>query len=376
VDTVGQLGIIALNSARELGGKVDAEIIRRRKADLDFRRGQQTIPDSYMVPVDEVRFSNGEGKVRLPETVRGKDIYLICDIGNYDCTYQMYGATHHMGPDEHFQDVKRTISAIGGKARRTTLIMPLLYASRQDKRKGRESLDCAIALRELANMGVHDILVFDVHATPVQNAIPLVSFENIYTTYDILKALLRDYPESFGQKELIVVSPDTGGMDRAIFYASVLSADVGLFYKRRDYKTVVNGKNPIIDHEYLGQSVEGLDVLVVDDMIATGDSIVEIVKEMRVRKARRVFVAAAYALFTEGVAKFDRLFEEKLLDRVYATNLSYVPQHVKERAWFREVDMSALMAKLIDFLNCSRSLAPLVDATEMVRNLNSLLRKD
>ncbi|MDR1532055.1 MAG: ribose-phosphate pyrophosphokinase [Clostridiales bacterium] len=367
--TFGQLGIIALKSAHELGEKVNRRIIERRRNNIDFQHDARPQPESYMVAAEEVRFSNGEGKVKLRETVRGKDIYLLCDIGNYNCTYDMYGFTNHMGPDEHFQDVKRTISAIGGKARRTTLIMPLLYASRQDKRKGRESLDCAMALQEIANMGVNDIVVFDVHATSVQNSIPLVSFENLYTTFDIIKALLDNEKELASADDLIVISPDTGGMERAIFYASVLGADVGLFYKRRDYKVVVNGRNPIVAHQYMGRSVEGQNVLIVDDMIATGDSIVELAVTLNKMKARRIFVAAAYALFTEGVARFDRLCRQGLIDRVYSTNLSYTPPELRQHKWYKEVDMSDLLARLIDFLNYSRSLAPLLDANESIKEL-------
>ena len=311
-----ELGIIALQSAKDLGEKIDNSIKARRNT-----------TDSFLIPIDEVRFSNGEGKAKLSDSVRGKDIYLLCDIGNYSCTYKMFGFIHNMGPDEHFQDIKRAVSAIRGKASRITVIMPLLYESRQHRRKGRESLDCALALQELERLGVDEILTFDVHDPNVQNAIPLLSFENIYPTYDIVKSLITNEKTLERDKDkLLVISPDTGAMDRAIYYSSVLGVDVGLFYKRRDHSLVVNGKNPIVNHEYMGRDVEGKDVLIVDDMIASGESVLDIALELKKRNAKNVYVATTFAFFTEGLEKFNKYYNDGIISRVYSTNLTYAPQ--------------------------------------------------
>jgi ribose-phosphate pyrophosphokinase len=361
----GPLGIIALESCKELGYKVDKYLQEKRKVSLEDNH------KSFLISTDEIRFSNGEGKVRLEETVRGKDIYILCDVGNYSCTYEMFGITHHMGPDEHFQDIKRTISAIGGKARRVTVIMPMLYESRQHKRKGRESLDCALALQELERLGVRDIYTFDVHDPNVHNAIPLLTFENLYPTYDIVKAFIKQEDLEIDKSKMITISPDTGAMDRAIYYSSVMGLDIGLFYKRRDYTTVIKGKNPIVQHEYIGKDVAGMDVLIVDDMIASGESIFDIVRELKKRNARRVFVATTFALFTEGIDKFNDFYKQGLIDRVYSTNLTYVPPQVKTSDWFREVDMSEFMSTVIDYINSDRSISPLIDATQNIKQLVS-----
>lgn len=363
--TLGGLGIIALKSAREIGKKVDDELMRRR----EFRENIYN-PDSYLMQLDDIRFSNGEGKLKITETARGRDLYIICDIGNYSCKYNMYGLENSMGPDEHFQDIKRALSAIGGRARRVTVIMPLLYASRQHRRKGRESLDCALALQELERMGVSDIVTFDVHDPNIQNAIPLTSFENIYPTFPIVKAMFENDLNTLDEiANTIVISPDTGAMDRAIYYAGVMNIDVGLFYKRRDFTQVVNGKNPIVSHEYMGKDIEGKNILIVDDMIASGESVLDIAKELKSRGADKIFCACSFALFTEGVVKFDKYFSEGLINRVYATNLTYVPDEVKGKEWFIDVDMSQYLAELIDYLNYDKSIAPLVDATGNIKKL-------
>ncbi len=365
----GQLGIIALESALELGKKVDKRIIQRRELNKQFN-SEDIIPSTYLLPANEVRFANGEGKVKLVDSVRGKDIFIICDVGNYSCSYQLYGKNTLKGPDEHFLDIKRTISAIGGKARRTSVFMPLLYASRQHKKKGRESLDCSLALQELERMGVKDILTFDVHDPNIQNAIPLASFENIYPTYDIVKGIVENEKNlDFDKSKMLVVAPDTGAMDRAIYYASVLKLDTGLFYKRRDHTKLVCGKNPIITHEYIGRSVEGMDVLIVDDMISSGESVLDIVKELKARKANRVYVATTFAMFTEGTEKFNQAYEEKLITRVFSTNLTYVPPELNKADWFISVDMSEFMAKIIDYLNNDRSISTLLDATYGIKSL-------
>lgn len=359
----GQLGIIALDSFKEMGGKIDHYLQEKRQVELNEHH------KTFLISNKAIRFSNGEGKVRLSESVRGKDIYILCDVGNYSCTYDMYGFTNHMGPDEHFQDIKRAVSALGGKARRITVIMPLMYEGRQHKRKGRESLDCALALQELERLGVSDIYSFDVHDPNVHNAVPLTTFENIYPTYEIVKAFINEENIQIDKSKMIIISPDTGAMDRAVYYANNLGLDIGLFYKRRDYSSVVNGKNPIIQHEYIGRDVEGKDVLIVDDMIASGESVFDIVKELKRRKANRVFVATAFALFTEGIEKFNKYYEEGLLDRVYSTNLTYVPSQAKNAEWFREVDMAEYISTLIDFVNKDKSISQLVDGRWGIKEL-------
>lgn len=354
-----ELGIIALESCRELGEQVNKIIQQKRNTE-----------ESLLIPTNEIRFSNGEGKVKLPETVRGKDIYILCDVGNYSCTYKMFGFTNHKGPDEHFQDIKRTVSAIRGKAARITVIMPLLYQSRQHRRKGRESLDCALALQELERLGVDEILTFDVHDPNVQNAIPLLSFENLYPTYDIVKSLISNEDTlSLDKEKLLVISPDTGAMDRAIYYSSVLGVDVGLFYKRRDHSTVVNGKNPIVEHEYMGREVEGKDVLIVDDMIASGESVLDIALELKKRNAKNVYVATTFAFFTEGLEKFNEYYSDGIIAKVYSTNLTYISPELREAKWFNAVDMSEFLSRIINRLNYGKSIAKYMDATRIIRSL-------
>ena len=354
-----ELGIIALESCRELGEQVSKIIQQKRNTE-----------ESLLIPTNEIRFSNGEGKVKLPETVRGKDIYILCDVGNYSCTYKMFGFTNHKGPDEHFQDIKRTVSAIRGKAARITVIMPLLYQSRQHRRKGRESLDCALALQELERLGVDEILTFDVHDPNVQNAIPLLSFENLYPTYDIVKSLISNEDTlSLDKEKLLVISPDTGAMDRAIYYSSVLGVDVGLFYKRRDHSTVVNGKNPIVEHEYMGREVEGKDVLIVDDMIASGESVLDIALELKKRNAKNVYVATTFAFFTEGLEKFNEYYSDGIIAKVYSTNLTYISPELREAKWFNAVDMSEFLSRIINRLNYGKSIAKYMDATRIIRSL-------
>ncbi|ATD55257.1 ribose-phosphate pyrophosphokinase [Clostridium chauvoei] len=353
------LGIIALESCIELGNHVDKYIQNKRNTN-----------ESFLIPINEIRFSNGEGKVKISETVRGKDIYILCDVGNYSCTYKMFGFTNHKGPDEHFQDIKRTVSAIRGKAASITVIMPLLYESRQHRRKGRESLDCALALQELERLGVNELLTFDVHDPNVQNAIPLLSFENIYPTYDIVKSLIcNEETLELNKEKLLVISPDTGAMDRAIYYSSVLGVDVGLFYKRRDHSLIINGKNPIVQHEYMGREVEGKDVLIVDDMIASGESVLDIATELKSRNARNVYVATTFAFFTEGLEKFDEYHKKGIITKVYSTNLTYIPDELRNAEWFTAVDMSEFISRIINRLNYGNSIAKYMDATEVIRSL-------
>ncbi len=369
----GQLAIIAMDNCRELGEKVNNHVVERRRRVRSENEQDiylEEIKDSYIVPVDNVRFANGEGKAVLKQTVRGKDIYIISDVGNYSCTYKMFGINTHMGPDEHFQDIKRTISAIGGKDRRITVIMPLLYAGRQHKRRSRESLDCAIALQELERLGVANIITFDAHDPRVQNAVPLIDFQTIHPTYDIIKSIYNHENHLIADKEnTVIISPDTGAMDRAIYYASVLGIDVGLFYKRRDYTKVVDGKNPIVQHEYMGGDLTGKNVVIVDDIAASGESIIEIAKELKRRNAANVYAAVTFGLFTEGVEEFNKCYEQGLIKRFFSTNLTYIPDNVRNAEWFVEVDLSRLIATLIDRLNHDESISSLLTATEKIKEL-------
>ena len=371
INFVADLGIVALNSCKDFGEKVDKAIIRMRK-----KAGYKT-PETYLLDASQIRFTNGEGKIILNETARGKDIFLMCDIGNYSCTYKLYGQDHKMGPDEHFQDLKRAILAIGGKASRINVIMPMLYASRQDRNKGRESLDCALALRELEALGVNDIITFDVHNPSIQNATPLLSFENIYATYEIVKNLIEDEGELVSEKDdFLIISPDLGGMERAIYYSTVMEIDVGMFYKRRDYSQVVNGSNPIVQVEYLGRDVAGKNIIIIDDIISTGKSVAEVIKDLKERRAKNIFVAATFGLFTQGMDVFQKLYEDGLLTRLYTTNLTYVPPHILAAPWFKHVDMSPFAAEVINHLNMNRSIEPILDATSRLKeHLEKLWRE-
>lgn len=354
----GDLAIIALSSCKDIAKPIDEKLSSTREK------------NSHLISIDEIRFSNGEGKVVINESIRGKDVYILCDVGNYGCTYKMFGFENHMSPDDHLQDIKRALSAIAGKARRITLIMPLLYASRQHRRKGRESLDCALALQEFERLGVKDIITFDAHDPTIQNAVPLISFENVHPTYKILKALVtQENLLDITAENMVVISPDTGAMDRALYYSSNLGVDTGLFYKRRDHSKVVDGKNPIVQHDYLGRDVKGCDVLIVDDMIASGQSVFDICKELKSRGANKIFVAVSFALFTSGPAMFEQYYKEGLLDRVYATNLTYVPEEIQKAEWFRTVEMSGFAANVIDTLNHDQSISPLLDSTQLIRRL-------
>ncbi|MBN2899613.1 MAG: ribose-phosphate pyrophosphokinase [Clostridia bacterium] len=366
----GELGIIALKSCKALGEQIDSYLKSKREDRLQSREfGVVQDEKSYLIDVEEIRFSNGEGKVVIKESVRGKDIFILCDIGNYSCTYDMFGFVNHMGPDEHFQDIKRVVSALNGRARRITVIMPLLYEGRQHRRKGRESLDCALSLQELERLGVNNIVSFDVHDPNVQNAVPLVAFQNLYPTYQIVKNIIKDYEHSSAEKKMIVISPDTGAMDRSIYYSSLLGCDVGLFYKRRDYSKVVNGKNPIVQHEYMGRDVTGLDILIADDMIASGQSVLDIAKELKERKANSVNVATTFGLFTSGIDTFNEYYKQGLIDKVYCTNLTYIPDNVLNAKWFRKVDMSGFLGNIIHHLNFDRSLTPLTDDAGKIKKL-------
>lgn len=363
-----ELGIIALNSCTELGRQVDQAIVAaRRERGEDLGRDGKPV-ESYLIDIQQTRFSNGEGKAILGETVRGKNIYILADVSNYGVTYKMFGREVNMGPDEHLQDIKRVLSAMNGRAAKVTVVMPLLYASRQHKKKSRESLDCAMALQDLEKLGVDEVVTFDAHDPTIQNAIPLVSFLNIYPTLEILKNFLSSELQLLNESEkLIVISPDTGAMDRAIYYAGVLGLDVGLFYKRRDHSKIVNGKNPIVQHEYIGRDIKDMNVLIVDDMIASGGSVFDVAKELNRRGAKRIYVASTFAFFTEGRAKFDEYHEAGIIDGVFSTNLNYVPEEILSAKWFHQADLSRYLATFIDELAQERSVSKLLDATEGIR---------
>jgi len=367
----GQLGIIVHESCKGLGEKVNNYIVERRRKKIENCSQEyklEKMQDSYIIESEIVRFSNGEGKGTLKESIRGKDIFILADVGNYSVRYNMFGVENRMSPDDHFQDIKRLISAIAGKARRIHVIMPLLYESRQDKRNSRESLDCAMALQELENLGVENIFTFDAHEPKVQNAIPQTGFESLHSTYQILEAIINfESKLDFSKDDLMVISPDTGAMDRAIYYASVLGLDVGLFYKRRDYKKIVNGKNPIVQHEYMGADVEGKDILIVDDMIASGGSVFDIAKELKNKNAGDIYAAVSFTFFTQGIEKMNRYYEKGYIKRLFSTNLTYIPDEFKEQEWFVEVDMSEFISLLIDTVNYDESVSPLLDATDRIK---------
>ncbi|MDK2867568.1 MAG: ribose-phosphate pyrophosphokinae [Clostridiales bacterium] len=363
----GDPGLIVMENCKDFGDAIDRYLLDERlRCGLDA----EVLPETFIIKHDEVRFSNGEGKVFIEETVRGKDIYILTDIGNYSLTYKMHGFINHKSPDDHLQDLKRVLSAMAGKARRITLMMPLLYASRQHSRKGRESLDCAMALQELEKLGIDDIITFDAHDPTIQNAIPLISFENLYPTFEIVKSILcHEKAVLDDPSNMLIVSPDTGAMDRAIYYSSVLSIDIGLFYKRRDHSRVVHGRNPIVQHEYIGQDVTGKNILIVDDMIASGESVFDIALELKKRKAGKIFIATTFALFTDGISKFTKFYDEGLIDRVYTTNLSYLQEDAKKAPWLTIVDMSEYIAKMINRLNFDISIGDLIDASVGIRDI-------
>lgn len=374
---VGELGIIPLESCRELGERVNDYIVSWRKdrngdhmSSIHFE-GYQS--DNYVIDAKCSRFGSGEAKGTINESVRGKDLYLLVDVTNYNIKYSLCGHENRMSPDDHFADLKRIIAAVAGKARRINVIMPFLYESRQHKRSKRESLDCALALKELNDMGVENILTFDAHDPRVQNAIPLSGFDNIQPTYQFIKALCRNVEDmQIDCDHLMVISPDEGAMGRAVYYGTVLGVDVGMFYKRRDYTVVVNGRNPIVAHEFLGASVEGKDVLIVDDMISSGESMLDVAKELKKRKARRVFVAATFGLFTNGMAAFDKYVEDGLIDKVLTTNVIYQTPELLSRDYYVSVDLSKYVALLIDSLNHDHSISSLLDPFDKI---DSLLEK-
>ncbi len=369
---VGSLGIIALRGCQELGTKIDNYLVDWRttrenehKDSLAFNGYQR---DSYLLQTKVPRFGSGEAKGVILESVRGADLYLLVDVCNYSLTYSLCGHENHMSPDDHYQDLKRIIAAVGGKARRITVIMPFLYESRQHKRTARESLDCAIALQELTAMGVDNIITFDAHDPRVQNAIPLNGFETVSPTYQFIKGLLKNVPDlTLDSDHMMIISPDEGGMSRAIYMANVLGLDMGMFYKRRDYTQIVDGRNPIVAHEFLGTSVEGKDVIVIDDMISSGESVLEVAQELKQRKAKRVFICATFGLFTSGLEKFDKAYEEGLIHRVLTTNVIYQAPELLEREYYINCDLSKYIAYLIDTLNHDASISDLLNPNDRIQ---------
>lgn len=371
---VGPLAFIPMASCASLGQQVDQHLVKWRNE----RENEHTstihfngyLKDSYIISAKTPRFGSGEAKGVINESVRGNDVYIMVDVCNYSLTYSLCGYTNHMSPDDHFQDLKRIIAAVGGKARRVNVIMPFLYESRQHRRTARESLDCAMALQELTNMGVETIITFDAHDPRVQNAIPLKGFETVSCTYQFLKGLLRAEPDlAIDSDHLMVISPDEGGTSRAVTFANYLGVDLGMFYKRRDYTRVVDGKNPIVAHEFLGSNVEGKNVLIIDDMISSGDSMIDVAKELKRRKANKVFAAATFGLFTNGMEKFDKAYEAGLIDRVLTTNLIYQTPELLSRPYYVNVDLSKYIALLIDNLNHNASVQHLLIPTDRINRL-------
>ena len=371
---VGSLGIIALKSCQPLGEKIDKYLVKWRgeresehKESLAFSGYQRP---SYLIKTNVPRFGSGEAKGTILESVRGDDLYLLVDVANYSLTYSLCGHENHMSPDDHYQDLKRIIAAVGGKARRITVIMPFLYESRQHKRTSRESLDCALALQELVRMGVDNIITFDAHDPRVQNAIPLHGFETVQPAYQFIKGLLRNVKDlQIDTDHMMVISPDEGGMSRAIYIANVLGLDMGMFYKRRDYTKIVNGRNPIVAHEFLGTSVEGKDMIIIDDMISSGESVLEVAAELKERKARNIFVFSTFGLFTNGLDKFDKAYEEGIITKILTTNLVYQTPELLSKDWYISCDMSKYIAAIINSLNHDVSISSALSPTDKIQQL-------
>ena len=377
---VGSLGIIALDGCQDKVAKVDEYLVKWRKEtnhehkdDVVFSGYEQ---DSYLIEAKMPRFGSGEAKGIIEESVRGKDLYLMIDVLNYSLTYSLSGKTNHMSPDDHFQNLKRIIAAVGGKARRLNVIMPFLYESRQHKRSARESLDCALALQELVRMGVDNIITFDAHDPRVQNAIPLNGFETVRPTYQFIKGLLTRFDDlQLDSDHMMAISPDEGATERAIYFASVMEIDMGMFYKRRDYTQVIDGRNPIVAHEFLGSSVEGKDVVILDDMISSGDSILDVAKQLKARKAKRIFAAATFGLFTNGMEKFDKAYEDGLIDGILTTNLIYQSPELLARPYYINCDMTKYVALLIDTLNHDGSISWLLDPYDRIQAIIEKYKK-
>ncbi len=363
---VAPLGIIAADGAKDLGNKINNYLVQ-------WSENTPYAQPSYLVETECPRFSSGDGKGLIKTSIRGDDIFIIVDVGNYSCTYKMFGKENFMSPDDHFQDLKRVIQAMGGKAHRISVVMPILYGGRQHRRNYRESLDCAVMLQELQAMGVSNLITFDAHDARVCNAVPLMGFDNVMPSYQVLKAMFQEVNElDVSPEHFMVVSPDEGALNRNMYYASVLGVQMGMFYKRRDYSTIVNGRNPIVAHEYLGNSVENMTVFISDDIISSGDSMLDIAYELKKRKAKRIIAYATYPIFTAGLDKFDKAYQEGMIDYVFGTNLTYRTPDLLSREWFKEVDVSKYIAYLIAAINHDISTSKVIDPHTKIK---SLLRK-
>ncbi|MBO5211793.1 MAG: ribose-phosphate pyrophosphokinase [Clostridia bacterium] len=357
----GDLALISMNGCDDIASKVDYYLKQWRDASEE---------ETYIVKPHCPRFGTGEAKAVLKHTARGLDAYILCDCFNYSVEYKMYGKTVPMSPDDHFQDLKRVIAALGGKTRRITVIMPMLYEGRQHRRTARESMDCAMALQELVSIGVKNIITFDAHDPRVNNAIPLDGFDNVQATYQMIKALLKSVPDiKLDREHTMIVSPDEGGMGRCIYYSSVLGLELGMFYKRRNYSIIVNGKNPIEAHEFLGADIKGKDLILVDDMISSGESMLDISAKLKERGANRIFVFSTFGLFVDGLEKFDEYYEKGLIDKVFTTNLIYQTPELLSREWYCSVNMSKYIALLIETLNYDNSISKLLDPVDRIQKI-------
>lgn len=370
----GALGLIPLESCKELGLKVDQYLVGWREKRQHQHQNDPAFKgyrrDSYIISTAVPRFGTGEAKGVIKESVRGYDLYLMVDVTNYSLTYSVCGYKNHMSPDDHYADLKRIIAAVGGKARRITAIIPFLYESRQHKRTARESLDCALALQELTAMGVDNIITFDAHDPRVQNAIPLKGFETVQPAYQFIKGILREVKDlKIDAEHMMIISPDEGGTNRAVYLANVLGLDMGMFYKRRDYSRIVNGRNPIVAHEYLGESVEGKDVFIADDIIASGESMLDIAYELKMRGARNIFTCCTFPLFTAGLEKFDKAYNDGIIKAVLGTNLTYRKPELLEREWYYDVDVSKYTAYFIAAINHDKSVSSIIDPMTKIRTL-------
>ena len=371
---VAPLKIVAMDSAVKLGKSVDRYLVDfRKKMDLALKKDpafQGYMESSYLMDVECPRFGTGEAKAVFHESVRGKDLFILVDVCNNSITYNMNGYTNHMSPDDHYQDLKRIISAATGKARRINVIMPYLYEGRQHKRNTRESLDCAYALEELTAMGVSNIVTFDAHDPRVQNATPLCGFDNFNAYYQFLKALLNSEEDMIIDKDhTVVISPDEGALDRAIYFANVMGVDAGMFYKRRDYSTIVNGKNPIVAHEFLGENIDGKDVIIIDDIISSGESMLDTAKQLKKMNAKRIFILATFGQFNNGTESFDKAYEQCIFDKIITTNLIYTPDSVKRKPYYLEADASKFMAQIIDFMNHDISVSNVMTSTDKIHEV-------
>ncbi len=377
----GALGLIPLKSCEELGARVDQYLVGWREKREHAHKNEAAFKgyhrDSYIISTSVPRFGTGEAKGVINESVRGYDLYLMVDVTNYSLTYSVSGHENHMSPDDHYADLKRIIAAVGGKARRITAIIPFLYESRQHKRTARESLDCALALQELTAMGVDNIITFDAHDPRVQNAIPLKGFETVQPAYQFIKGILKSCDDlKLDNDHLMIISPDEGGTNRAVYLANVLGVDMGMFYKRRDYSKIVDGRNPIVAHEFLGTSVEGKDVIIIDDMISSGESMIDVATELKKRNANRIFVVSTFGLFTNGLERFDKAVADGTIYKVVTTNLTYQTPELLSRPYYINCDMSKYIAYIIDTLNHDSSISDLLNPYDRIQKLVSKYKKE